>query len=201
MMILFINACVRRQSRTKRLADGLLERLGDEIEEIRLPDIAFPTVDEVFLQERDRLIAEEEFEDPRFNLARQFAGADQIVIAAPFWDLSFPAALKQYFEQVNVIGITFVYTPEGYPKGLCRAKALYYVTTAGGYYAPEEFGFGYVKALAQGFYGIQEVRLIKAAGLDIVGADVEGILSRYQYSNIDDSAGGRSTTGEGSAQT
>ena len=42
----------------------------------------------------------------------------------------------EYFEQINVLGITFVYTPEGYPKGLCRAKALYYVTTAGGCYVP-----------------------------------------------------------------
>ena len=60
-----------------------------------------------------------------FELARQFAAADQIVIAAPYWDLSFPAALKQYFEQINVLGITFAYTPEGVPKGLCRARKLY----------------------------------------------------------------------------
>ena len=33
-----------------------------------------------------------------FDLAGQFAGADTIVIAAPFWDLSFPAALKQYMQ-------------------------------------------------------------------------------------------------------
>ena len=44
-------------------------------------------------------------------------------------------------------------------------------------YVPEEFGFGYVKALAQNFYGIDEVELIKATGLDIIGADVEAILS------------------------
>lgn len=91
-------------------------------------------------------------------------------------DLSFPAALKQYFEQINVLGITFVYTPEGTPKGLCRAKRLYYVTTAGGPIFSEEYGYGYVKALAQGFYGIEETKIFKAEGLDIVGANVEGIL-------------------------
>ncbi len=185
-MNLFINACVRGQSRTKRLADSLLARLDGEVAEIRLADIAFPVVDEAFLQERDRLIAAGDFGDPRFAMARKFAEADRIVIAAPFWDLSFPAALKQYFEQINVLGITFVYTPEGYPKGLCRAKALYYVTTAGGCYVPDEYGFGYVKALAQSFYGIRDVRLIKAAGLDIAGADVEGILSEYLHSDGDD---------------
>ena len=41
---------------------------------------------------------------------------------------------------------------------------------------PESYGFGYVKALAQNFYGIRNVELIRAAGLDIEGADAERIL-------------------------
>ncbi len=174
--ILLINACVREASRTRRLADKLLAKLGGQVEETRVHEIAFPLADEAFLAKRDRLIADEAFSNPLFDLARQFAEAETIVIAAPYWDLSFPAALKQYFEQINVVGITFRYTEEGIPVGLCRADRLYYVTTAGGVYVPEEFGFGYVKALAQNFYGIQNVRLIQAAGLDIDGADVETIL-------------------------
>ena len=106
-----------------------------------------------------------------FTLARQFAAADEIVIAAPYWDLSFPAVLKQYIEQINVVGITFRYTPEGIPEGLCRASRLTYVMTAGGEFVPEEYGFGYMKALAESFYGIPEVQLIKAVGLDIAGAE------------------------------
>ena len=175
-MILFINACVRGESRTKRLADALLSRMGDGVEEVRVWEIDHPVVDEAFLHERDLRIAARDYDAPMFALARQFAAADEIVIAAPYWDLSFPAALKQYFEQINVLGITFVYTPEGYPKGLCRAKKLHYVMTAGGMYCPEAFGFGYVSALAQNFYGIQDVSLIKAVGMDIDGADVEKIL-------------------------
>ncbi len=174
--ILFLNACVRRESRTKRLADRLLAKLNRPFAEIRLHELAFPAVDEAFLRKRDRLIAGREFSNPLFALARQFADAETIVIAAPYWDLSFPAALKQYFEQINVVGITFRYTEEGVPVGLCRAKRLFLVTTAGGVYVPEEFGFGYIKALAQNFYGIRDVRLLQAVGLDIVGADVEAIL-------------------------
>ena len=135
-MIPYINACVRAESRMKRLAGKLL------------------------------------------STVRQFASADTIVIAAPYWDLSFPATLKQYFEQINVIGVTFCYTEDGIPVGLCKARKLYYVMTAGGVFIPEEFGFGYVKALAERFYGIKECELIKAVGLDIVGADVEGILRK-----------------------
>ena len=174
--VLFINACVREQSRTKRLADYLLSHLSGEISEVRISDMSFPAVDEEFLNQRDNLIAREEFFSSVFTYARDFASADIIVIAAPFWDLSFPAALKQYFEQINVNGIVFRYTEEGIPEGLCRAEKLYYVTTAGGSVYSDEYGFGYVKALAQTFYGIPDVRLIKAEGLDIAGADVEGIL-------------------------
>ena len=174
--ILFINACARRESRTKRLAERLLAGLDQPYEEIRLSDIAFPAVDQDFLDRRDRLIAAGDFGHPRFDLARRFAQAERILIAAPYWDLSFPAALKQYIEQINVVGITFRYTEAGTPLGLCRASRLDYVTTAGGRYVPEAFGFGYIKALAENFYGIPDVRLIQAVGLDIDGADVEGIL-------------------------
>ena len=175
-MILFINACVRKASRTKRLADALLKKLGDTVQEVDLSKIVFPTADESFLIKRDTLISQEEWENPMFDLARQFADADTIVVAAPYWDLSFPAALKLYFEQINVLGITFKYSPEGFPISLCKAAKLYYVMTAGGSFVPEEYGFGYVKTLAESFYGIKEVNLIKAVGLDIYGADVEGIM-------------------------
>ena len=181
-MVLFINACVRKESRTKELADYVLSKLNEPYEEVYLNAIDFPVVDESFLGRRDRLIADREFDDPMFDLARQFAKADEIVIAAPFWDLSFPATLKQYFEQINVTGVTFYYTPEGFPKGLCRAKSLTYVTTAGGDFFPEEYGAGYVKALAQNFYGIPEFRLIKATGLDIIGADVDAIMDAAKAS-------------------
>lgn len=178
MSILLIDACVRTQSRTKRLADGLLSQLYGEAETVCLEEIDFPKADEAFLQQRDTLISAGRFDAPTFSLARQFARAEQIVIAAPYWDLSFPAALKQYFEQINVLGITFEYTPEGTPRPLCRAKRLFYVTTAGGTFVPMEFGFGYVKALAQSFYGIPDVRLIQATGLDLEGADAEQLLRK-----------------------
>ena len=189
-MILFINACVRRESRTRRLAEAVIGRWGEAVTEVRLQDIPFPVADEAFLKARDRLIDRQEFGDPMFDLARQFAAADRIVIASPFWDLSFPAALKQYFEQINVVGITFRYTPEGVPQGLCRAESLCYVTTAGGPIFDDAFGFGYVRALAQGYYGIQDVRYLKAEGLDVVGADVEGII-RGAMETIDQAAGSR----------
>ena len=175
--ILFINACVRKASRTRQLAEQLLTRLQQPYAEIRLHEMTFPVVNEDFLAQRDRLIAAGEFQSPVFDLARQFAEAETVVIAAPYWDLSFPAALKQYLEQINVVGITFRYTQEGVPVGLCRAGRLFFVTTAGGNYVPEEFGFGYIRALARNYYGIDDVRLIQATGLDLEGADTDALVS------------------------
>ena len=174
--ILFIDACARKESRTRRLAGKLLLQLNRPFEEIRLCGMSFPTVDEAFLNERDRLICSHDYNNPLFDLARQFARAEAVVIAAPFWDLSFPASLKQYLEQINVVGITFRYSEDGVPVGLCRATSLYYVTTAGGCFVPEEYGFGYVKALAQGYYGIKNIRKIEAVGLDLDGADADAIM-------------------------
>ena len=180
--ILYVNACVRKESRTKMLAEQLLIKLGKPYEEINLGKINFSSISEEYLNKRDELCSKGNYEDSMFDLARQFSEAEIIVIAAPFWDLSFPAKLKQYLEQINVVGITFKYSEEGVPVGLCRASKLFYVTTAGGYYVPEEYGFGYIKALAQNYYGIQNVQQITAVGLDIKGADVEEIMRKAKDS-------------------
>lgn len=177
-MILFVNACVRKESRTKRIADDLLSQLDDRVEEITLGNVMFPNTNQEFLNKRDQCISKGDYSNSYFDFAKQFAEADTIVIAAPYWDLSFPAILKQYIEHINILGITFEYTPEGVPHGKCKAKKLYYVMTAGGDFVPEEFGFGYIKALAQNFYGIKDVELIKVVGLDIQGNDAEAIVKK-----------------------
>ena len=176
-MILFINACARSESRTKRLADALLRRLTGEIKEIRLKSEDLPCLeDEKILARRTEACAQGRTDDPLLAYAREFASADTVVIAAPFWDLSFPAVLKKYLECVSAVGVTCRYTPEGVPVGLCREKKLYYVTTAGGEIFDAGFGYGYVKALATGMFGIPECAFIKAERLDIDPARAEEIL-------------------------
>ncbi len=177
MKILFVDACVRKESRTRRLANALLDRLEGEVETVVCAEVS-PITEEAFLGQREAAAGSETDPDGITALARQFAAADTIVIAAPYWDLSFPAVLKAYLEQINIVPITFAYSPEGIPEGRCRCRKLYYVTTAGGFIFSEEYGYGYVRELAKTFYGIPETELIKAEGLDIEGADVEAILER-----------------------
>ena len=130
-MTLLINCCPREKSRTERLARALLRTLG-EYEELRLCDEPLHPLGRADIEKRDKLLAEKKYDDEMFSYARRFAAADRIVIAAPFWDLSFPAQLKVYLENIYVTGIVTKYSEAGKPVGLCRADELYYVTTSGG---------------------------------------------------------------------
>ena len=176
--ILLINACVRPCSRTLELAKTLLQRLKGEVLEVRLQEMPMAALDLNGLEKRDQAAQKNDFSDPVFTAAKQFAAADIIVIAAPYWDLMFPAVLKTYLENITISGITFRYSEQGRPESLCKAKTLYYVTTAGGFIEQNDFGFSYVKALAQNFFGISEIHRYAAEGLDIFGADVEMILGK-----------------------
>ena len=146
-MILYVNACARPDSRTDRLARALLQKLGP-YEELRLYDEPLRPMD-----------------------------AHRIALSAPLWDLSFPAQLKIYLENIFVTGIVTRYSEAGLPVGLCRAKKLYYVSTSGGPYDPR-FGFDQLRAIATENFGIPEAELVKAELLDIDGCDPEAILHK-----------------------
>lgn len=183
-MTLFINCCPRDNSRTERLAKKLLEKLG-EYDEVNPEKEGLVPMSKERLNYRTQLLQKGDLSDDIFKYAKQFAAADTIVIAAPFWDLSFPSVLKIYIENIYVTGIVSKYNSDGTPKGLCKAKKLYYVTTAGGPY-DGRFSFDYLKELAESFFGIGETVLIKAEMLDIIGNDAEKILAeRMKFYGLD----------------
>ena len=173
--ILFINACARERSRTLELAKHVLGTLDGEITEVRLYELGLTPLDEGGLKARNAAFGAKDFSDSDFELARQFASAKTIVIAAPYWDLMFPSILKTYYEAVTVNGIAFVYSEKGMPVGRCIAEKLIYVTTSGGPII-NNFGYEYTCALAKTFYGINDVSCVSAQGLDIYGADVDAIM-------------------------
>ena len=179
--VLFINACVRPNSRTLELANHVLEKLSCEVEEVKLYEKELSPLDLEGMKIRHEAASRKDFSNSKFDLAKQFASAKTIVIAAPYWDLMFPSLLKTYIENITVSGLTFVYGQNGRPQGLCNAKRLIYVTTSGGPII-YNFGFDYVSALAKGFFGVEEVQCVKAEGLDIYGADVAKIMSQAKKS-------------------
>ena len=165
--ILFINACVRQQSRTRALAEKVLGKLEGEITELKLWELPLKPLDEETLTWRSAAAAAGDYDDERFFYAKQLAQADLVVIAAPYWDMSFPALLKVWIENISVWGLTFRYTQDGKPSGLCKAKKLIYVTTAGGIIGSFDFGYEYVATLFRELYGIPESERISEEGLDM----------------------------------
>ena len=183
MSILFINACVRKNSRTLVLAKHILSNLSGEVIEVNLNQENIVPLNRELLEKRDRLISSQNKNDPMFYYARQFAEADEIVIAAPFWDLSFPGILKAYLEQITVSGITFDYT-NGIPYGLCKATSLTYITTSGGPIFAD-FGYEYIKALAKHFYGINKTKAYRAMNLDVNMISAKDVLTKADISVVE----------------
>ncbi|MBE6345142.1 MAG: ACP phosphodiesterase [Spirochaetaceae bacterium] len=174
-MVLYINSCVRKDSRTERLAKVLLKKIDDEIIELKLEEENLQPYSEKMLELRSELASTGVFSDKIFKWANLFAKADQIVISAPFWDLSFPALLKLFIENIYVTGLVTKFDINGCAKGLCKAKKLYYVATAGGKFVPD-FSYKYIESLCKDYFGIKETALFFAEMLDIEGFDAEKII-------------------------
>lgn len=184
--LLFVDGCIRGEaSRTLRLASRLVScctaNASVNMETVALPAHNLRPLDKAALQHRDACIASRAFEDPCFAFARQFAQADAVILAAPFWDLSFPSLVRVYLEQLCVTGLTFHYSQEGACIGDCRARRLVYVTTRGGIIGPDapDLAQPYLRALC-GMLGVKKFDCLAAEGLDIVGNDAETLLQRAE---------------------
>ena len=133
--VLLIDCCIRRESsRTRRLAQAFVDALDPARFHVTVLDPeaeGLRPLTGAFFQAREELLARRELDHPRFRYARQLAQADLVVFAAPFWDLSFPAMLKIYIENVCVEGITFTCDEEGL-RGSCKASHMVFLTTRGG---------------------------------------------------------------------
>lgn len=192
--ILLINACIRQeQSRTLKIARQFIKAYkelnpNDSITELDLCELELPSIMGSLFKKREKLLEANNLDDPFFDLSKQFSAADKVIIAAPFWDLSFPSALKVYIEHISVDGITFKYEDDQL-KGRCKAEKLLYITTRGGEfeYGPDkelEMGIPYIKAISK-MYGIKNVQTISADGLDIIGNNAAEILNNAVQKALD----------------
>lgn len=163
--LIYINACMRAGSRTRRIATPIIDDLSKRynIETVDLTKNLYPVADNYTLEDRNQGIVL-----PDHNaLAKRIAAADRIVIAAPFWDMSFPSALKVFFENMSLFGVTFdSNNKECY--GLCKAEKVMYITTRGmniGTGDPLEQATPYIKALSH-LWGWGELTVISAQNMD-----------------------------------
>ncbi len=175
MKYLVIDACARNNSRTRRLCKEYLNTLNGDIKILKLYDLGIKPITEDVINYRDSFIAKNDYIDPIFDLAKDFITYDEIIIASPYWDLSFPSILKVYFENISISGLTFLYTGER-PKGLAKAKRIVYISTSGGIIHGNNLGFEYVEAIGR-FFGINEAINITVEGLDIDPSKEEELIN------------------------
>ncbi len=150
------------------------EHPEDEVVHIDLFKDDVPEIDaEVFsgwgkLQSGETLTDSEQQKVNRLTeLVDQFVAADKYVFVTPMWNLSFPPAVKRYFDAVTVAGKTFKYSSEG-PQGLITDKTALHIQSRGGYYsegpaADFELGDRYVRTILA-FMGVPNINLIAIEG-------------------------------------
>ena len=168
--LIFIDACMRAGSRTRRIASPIIAELGKKytVETVDLTKNTYPVADNSTLEDRNQGIVPSE----HVALAKKIAAADRIVIAAPFWDMSFPSALKVFFENMSLFGVTFD-SNEKECYGLCKAEKVMYITSRGMNITtgdPLEQATPYIKALSY-LWGWGELTVVAAQNMDYSSAE------------------------------
>lgn len=173
--ILFVNACVRAEhSRTLRLARTYIKEL-EKSNTCRVIERNLCNEKLTYLTDDSFDLATGIQKPIADSLAKEFAEADEIIIAAPYWEFMFPAVLSCYFEAISLVDVTFRYGPTG-SYGLCKADRLTYIYTAGNFLSEEDkINEIYIQHLMK-LYGIRNFSAILADGLDIETNDAEQIV-------------------------
>ena len=127
--LVVIDACIRgEESRTRRLAEPIVEALAKRYEITRFDLTKMPLEPLTPATFAERMAGKV----PQWAVeaARTLAEADRIVVAAPFWDMSFPAVVKVFFEHTSLFDITFSDNGRSCV-GLCKCEKVMYITTRG----------------------------------------------------------------------
>ena len=183
MKLLFVNCCISQRgkaSRTLALAESFLTafraKYPEAVVETVTPEqmLALKPFDAEMLNERDALAKAGAFDAPVYDLARQFAAADRVVVAAPYWDMSYPTALRTYIEYISANGLAYHYEMDG-SHGDCAADRLVYLTSGGDFEHEDSVGVVHWRQLC-GLFGIDRFDYVFAGGLDIDPAKTPALL-------------------------
>lgn len=166
--LLYIDSCIRNElSRTKRIATPIIEKLSEryEVETIVINDLDIaPVQSKEYGRRKNGIVSDE-----ALCWANKIKNADRIVIAAPFWDMSIPAALKTFFELCSLFGVTFD-SDDKTCFGLCKAENLLFITTRGMKIKtgdPLEQATPYIKALSW-LWGIKGFEVVARENFDYI---------------------------------
>ena len=128
------------------------------------------------VQQRENAVSE--------ALVSQFLAADVIVVGAPLYNFTVPTQLKAWIDRVAQVGRTFSYTATG-PVGRAGGKTVVIASTRGGAYSTSDAGNAmehqesYLKTVF-GFFGITDIRIVRAEGLAMGDAAKAAALAAAQ---------------------
>ena len=117
-------------------------------------------------------------------LVSQFLAADVLVIGAPLYNFSIPTQLKAWIDRIAQTGRTFKYTDKG-AVGLAGGKTVIVASSRGGVYSTSDAGNAlehqesYLKTIF-GFFGVTDVRFVRAEGLGMGEAAKTTALAKAQ---------------------
>ena len=164
--LLYIDSCIRDEvSRTKKIATPIINKLKEryDVETLVINDLNLTIVKKDLVNKRTNGIIDEEV----LSWANKVSKADRIVIAAPFWDMSIPAALKSFIELCSIINVTFA-SDDKTCFGICNCKKLLYITTRGMNIKTNselDQATPYLKAISY-LWGLGDVSVVAAYNLD-----------------------------------
>lgn len=176
-MVLFIDACFGKNSRTRRLAEAYLSGLDEDVDRLCLHEMDIPILDEVEMEEREKAAKTDDRSNPFVRMAVQFEDATRIVIAAPFYNFSFPSVLLKYIEAVMVNRITYERDEDGVIRGNCEAKEIVFITTSGEYIYNPNHQLEHLKSLFSKVFGIRGFVYYYLEGLDYPDVNQETVIS------------------------
>lgn len=120
------------------------------------------------------------------QLLQQFLNADIVVIGAPMYNFTIPSQLKAWIDRIAQAGHTFKYTENG-PVGLAGGKQVVIASSRGGAYSTSEQGQAmehqesFLKVIF-GFFGITDVRFVRAEGVNMGDAAIEQAMDEANRS-------------------
>lgn len=170
MSVLHINSSARlKNSNTRIVSQYLVEALQQPLVTRDLAQQPLPTI-----SAEDLVGVHGSSDSARISLQSQLAlsqqlidelkAADTLVIAAPMYNFSIPATLKQWIDSICRAGVSFKYTDQG-PVGLLGVKRAFIVTASGGtpLGSDADFASRYLEHICK-FIGITEIFHIDASG-------------------------------------
>lgn len=174
MSILHIDSSARREaSNTRVLSRYLVEQLVQQhTQAVQYRDLGHQPLPPISADDLISLHGGQHNDKPSFQqqlavsdeLIEELKQANTLVLAAPMYNFSVPAVVRQWIDSVYRAGISFKYTEQG-PEGLLNIDKAYIITATGGTPVGSSMDFAspYLDFICR-FIGVKEVSIINAAG-------------------------------------